>query len=276
MNRISHQSLRSSKSSNLLNALSVSGLVLISLLLVLVLNSASLVNPLLPVSPKNPNSVPGALGKLTIELVSNQNESDRLSNPTDLQLPVPALPAKVTPADNNTGQFGKNYLLVTNTTGVATAVVPADSYFVIFQMESLNVRVPVQVFKDNETLLTVVVLGSAYQVTYSEESNVIPTQVGVQADMYVELESQSPTTVANPREQVLLKMHEGATVGGYLVNATVVTQQPPSQGTQWLTLATLAQLNPVNVTQIYLTTWSYSQSISVRPVGPLPAISQQA
>lgn len=255
--------LRAAKSSKLVSFLAVIGLIVTSILMLGLFNSA-------PVSPTRTlqsgrNSPKEALtGTLVVQLLTNQNESDRLSNPTNQLLALGGKAMTVTEADNSSNPLAT--VLVTDATGRVSQELPPRHYVVDLVDETLSIEIPVQVSIGNETKVEVTIYGAAYPLVYSEESGVIPAAGGAQASMFVELRSSSP--IANVSEPVLLRVHGAAPGVGYLVNATVIGQQPPSQGAQWLELGTEGMVDPVNATSIVLTTtWTYSSSITVQPIG---------
>ena len=257
--------MRSGKSSRTLSALAILGLILVSILMVLVLNSGSLVNPTLPFSNSSPNNNPGPTGALVVQLRSNQNESDRLSNPTGTLIPLGEKPMVVMSAGNSSTKYVQ--ALITNTSGDVLQELAPGSYIVRIIDQTLVIKIPVQISIGNETKVVVDIRGKAYPLIYSEESgNVIPIAGKAQANMFVELQSSAP--VANVSEAVLLKVRGSAPGVGYLANATVLEQQPPTQGNEWLELGASTTINPVNATAIVLTTWSYSDSVTVFAEGP--------
>lgn len=254
-----------SKPSRRFSALAILGLIIISLLMVVVLDSSSLVNPVVPLTG-TPNQSPLPAGTLVLELFSNQNESDRLSNPTNQQFPIVGWSSILSQASNASSPYTQLYILTTNESGIVAQSLPAGPYILHLDVEALNAKIPIDVFAGNETLMSVRVFGAAYQLLYSEESNLVPTVAGAQSNIYVEINSS--TSVADAGEQILLKAHEGNGGAGYLVNATVVSERPPTGGKQWLELGTASSFDPVNVTSIYLTTWRYYPFTTVEPMNP--------
>jgi len=255
--------LRAAKTSKLVSALAILGLILVSLFTVLVLDSSSLVNPTIPLQNGNSNGTPGPTGVLVVQLHSNQNETDRLANPTSGLFAVGEWPMTVAQATNSTNPT--TYAMITDTSGGSLQDLPAGNYVVSLKVEALIIRIPVQVSVGNEAKVQVRIYGSAYSLLYSEESGVLPTAGSAQSNVFVRVNSTAP--VANASEPVVLKVHEGAAGSGYLVNATVISRQPPSQGTQWLELGSAAALDPVNATSIVLTTWTYATYITIGPTG---------
>ncbi len=258
--------VRAGKSSRVTSALAILGLILVSIVMVLVLNSGSLVNPTLPFSNSSPNNNPGPTGTLVVQLRSNQNESDRLSDPTNTVIPLGEKPMVVMSADNTSAHYVQ--AMITNTRGdVLQELAPGD-YIVRIIDQTLVIRIPVSISLNNVTKVVVNISGKAYPLTYSEESGIVPVGGKAQSNMFVELRSSTP--VANVSEPVLLKVRGGAPGVGYLANATVLARQLPAQGNEWLELGAETIINPVNATAIVMTTWSFTSSTSVAPIGVAP------
>jgi len=76
----------------------------------------------------------------------------------------------------------------------------------------------------------------------------------VKSGEFVELNSTAP--VATAGQPVIVKVLGASRSSGQTLNATVVSQEPSTQGREWLQLGTSAPLNAVSATSIYLTTWS--------------------
>jgi hypothetical protein len=252
--------LRVGKSSKLVSALAILGLIVVSVLMVLVVDASSFVNPLAPTGIVNPSLKQGPTGTLVVDLFTNQNETNRISLPMNTLIPLGEWPVTVTEVNSS-----EHFSMITNTQGGSLQQLSAGSYVVSFPDESLNVAIPVQVAVGNVTRLEVKVYGTAYPLAYSEESGVLLTAGTAQSAMYVEVQSSTP--VANASEPVILKVHGVIQGTGDLIPATVISYEPPSQGTQWLELGTSAPLNPVNASEIYLTTWTYSAFTTMTPIG---------
>ncbi len=114
--------LRAAKTSKLVSALAILGLILVSLFSVLVLDSSSLVNPVIPLQPGNPNGTPGLTGVLVVQLHANQNETDKLSNPTGLLLALAQWPVTVTQATNSSNPA--TYAMITDNRGGSLQELP--------------------------------------------------------------------------------------------------------------------------------------------------------
>jgi hypothetical protein len=253
--------VRTEKSTRLTSSLAILGLICTSVLLVLFLNASSLANPTLPFQNNSPNPVPGPTGTLVVQVHTNQNETDRLSNPTSRLFPLGEKGLTVSPADNSSNP----QILITDTNGSQLQELPPGRYVVSLSDQTLNIRVPVQIFVGNETKVKLTISGTAFPVVYSEESGVFPAVGKIRSDMFVELQSSTP--VASVNDQVLLKVRGGAPGVGYLANATVLAQQPPNQGVEWLELGASTTINPVNATSIFLTTWTYSSVVTMQRIG---------
>jgi hypothetical protein len=246
-----------------MSSMAILGLIVLSMLIVLILNSSSLVSPVLPIQGGTQSGAPGPDGTLVVQLLSNQNERDRLSNPTDKLSAIGDKAMIVSQATNSSNPFSQ--VLVTDAGGAVSQSMSPGPYVVSLMDEALDINIPVQISPGNTTKLMVTIYGAAYPLIYSEESGVRPAAGSPQSNMYVEL--RSPTPVANVSEPVILKVYGTAPGAGYLVNATVVSRQQPTQGTQWLELGAAVMVDPVNATSIILTTWTYSSFIEVRPTG---------
>jgi hypothetical protein len=253
--------LRTAKSTRLTSSVAVLGLIGTSVLLVLFLNSSSLANPTLPFQNRSPKQVPGPTGTLVVQVHTNQNQTDLLSSPTNKSFALGEKGMTVTAADNSSSP----QLLITDTQGGALQELAPGRYVVRLADQTLSIKIPVQIFVGNETKVKVTISWTAYPIVYSEESGVLPAAGKVRSNMFVEIQSSAP--VANVDDKVLLKVRGGAPGVGYLANATVLAQQPPTQGNEWLELGASATINPVNATSIVLTTSTYSSSITVRPIG---------
>ena len=252
---------REAESNRATSALAILGLIFTSVLMVLVLNASSLANPTLPFQNNSPNPVPGPTGTLVVQVHTNQNETDMLSNPTNRSFALGQKGVYVTVADNSSNP----QTMITDTKGGSLQELAPGRYVVRLSDQILSIRVPVQIFAGNETKVKLTINVTAYPVVYSEESGVVPTVGKVRSDMFVEL--QSSASVASVNDQVLLKVRGGAPGVGYLANATVLAQQPPTQGAEWLELGASTAINPVNATSISLTTWTYSSVVTIEPIG---------
>jgi hypothetical protein len=256
--------MRAGQSPRLVSALAILGLILISVVIVLILNTGSLVNPTLPFQNNSPNNNPGPTGTLVVQLRSNQNESERLSDPTNTVIPVGEKAMVVMSAGNGSSQYVQ--AMITNTKGDVLQELAPGNYVVRIIDQTLVIRIPVQISLNNVTKVVVNISGKAYPVSYSEESGLVPVAGKAQSNVFVEL--RSPTQIANVSEAVLLKVRGGAPGVGYLANATVLALQPPVQGNEWLQLGAETTINPVNATAIVLTTWSYTDKVTMFAAGP--------
>jgi hypothetical protein len=245
------------------------GLIASSTLIVLILESSSVVNPVLPFLGTPPKGTPGPTGTLAIRLISNQNQSEKFVNPNPRPppavrpFPIVAKSMVVSPADNSSSSLSE--VIFTDSQGLATKLLSPGQYVVNLKEKTLDVNIPVAITAGNQTTVVVDVLGTAYPVSYSEDSGFGPSGIGVQSSMYAQLRTSA--SVAEVNERVILEFHGTAPGSGHLVNATVMMSRPPSQGTQWLDLGAAGTLDPANSTSIFMTTWSYSTFTSVQTPG---------
>lgn len=257
--------MHAARTSKLASSMAILGLILVSALLVIVVNSSVLVNPTLPIQGGNRNG-PSQTGTLTVRLLSNQNQTDKFANPSSIPrtFPVVGKSILVSQATNSSNPFGQ--VLVTDSRGNVSQNLAPGPYLVSLRDEALDINVPVTVSPGNETTVTINVDGTAHSLIYSEESGVHLAAGGAQSIVFVELRADVP--VANVSDGVILEVHGAAPRSGYLVNATVISGQSPALGTQWLELGASGTVDPVNAASIVLTTWTYSAFIIVRPIGP--------
>lgn len=259
--------MRTAKSSSkLVTVVSIVGLIVVSLLIFNEFDSASLVNPMSPIvgGPNNPGPTPDYNGTLVVDLTSNQNQNNKnLTTPTNQTSPLGDWPVTVTTANSTSGyssySLTQTFSLTTKANGQAAMQITEGAYDVQILDQTLNMTIPVPIYAGNETLLQVNVMGSVYPVLYSEESGLILTPISAQYGTYAEVHSSS--SVANVSAPVILRVVNGA--GTHLLNATVVAQEPPTQGSQWLQLGTPSAVDPVSATSIYLTTWTYTSFTTI-------------
>ena len=254
--------MRPGRSSKLISALAVLGLILISTFMVVLLNSTLLVETVPQRSNGNTNSSSGAEGGLLVQLFTNENESNVLGSPTSQVVPLGNKTMVVT-QDINSSKAISN-VLVTDFRGVVVTGEPPGPYLVKINDRTLNISIPIVITVGNVTNLEVTIYGAAFPLVYSEESGAL-TAEGVQSSMYVEVQTFTP--VANVSEPVILDVNGAAPGTGHQVNATVVAGQPPAQGTQWLELGTAGTVDTVDASSIVLTTWSYTSNIVILPIG---------
>jgi hypothetical protein len=267
--------LRVAKTSRLVSALSILGLIVCSAVIVLILNSSSLVNPTLPFQKGKPNGDTGPTGTLAVQLYSNDNQTEKFAHivkrafPPSPQFFLANKALEVTQATNSSSPLKQS--VVTNTHGHVELEEPPGAYVVNLMDESLNISIPVRVFAGNETDVVVDIYGAAYPLNYSEETGVRPSNGIFSSIMYAELRSSAP--VANLSEAVILEVHGATPDAGYTVNATVISRESPGNNTQWMQLGALQPINPVNATSMVLTTWTYRSAVSVTPNRLIPGAS---
>lgn len=244
-------------SSRSVSAAAILGLVLVSVAMVFLIDTSSLANPTVPLTQNNPGAARGPGGVLLVRLSSNQNDTGPASDPLNVMLALGGRDVFVTPAASSTSGVVEEYVMTTDGDGFAREYLAAGAYLVGIKDETLDIQIPVQIAVGNETQLGVSIVGTAYPVVYSEASQMVPAGQGPRSEVYVEVPSYTP--VANDSEAVMLDVHQGA--GGSRVNATVVSQEQPFQGTDWLELGTATPVDPLNATSIVLTTWRYSMDM---------------
>ena len=264
--------LRRAKSTRLVSVLAILGLILTSAVMVIIVSSSSLVNPLNPLSGGGPNNNPGPTGTLVVQLQTNQDRNDTLGAPSSRLFPLGEKAFTVTQVTNSSAP--SVVALVTDTRGGVLTQLQPGPYIVKLQDETLHITVGVTISAGNVTKLRLFIYGSGFPLIYSEESGAVPTETGIQSTMYVEIRTPTAGATAVPTsgQNVLLKVRGGAPGVGYLVNATVLAGQSTST-TQWLRLGTSGTVNPVNASSILLTTWTYGSYIGPSFRIPLSGVS---
>jgi hypothetical protein len=249
---------RAARTSRLVSSLAILGLIVASLFIVLTIDSSSLANPVLQFPPGFPIGGRGPMGTLGVRLLSNQNQSERFANPSPPSrgwpFPVAHKVVIVTQAGHSSaGLFSE--VLETDSGGFTSTLLSPGRYLVSLRDETLDISIPVEIQNANQTTVFVNMSAAAYPLVYSEESGVLSTAGGGQSNVYAELSTSAP--VADVSEPVILEVHGTAPGSGYLVNATVLSRQPPTQGAEWLGLGAAGTIDPVNATSLVLTTWTY-------------------
>lgn len=258
--------VRATRTTKLLSGVAILGLVVFSMLIVLILNSATLVNPTIPIQGGTHDVTPGPTGMLTVTLASNQDQSNKFTSNSAIPRLYPIRDKTITVLQTGNSSGGFNQMLVTDAQGSVSEQLSPGTYSVNLKDEALDVNIPVRVTPGNETTLQVTVDGAQYPLIYSEESGVLPMAGGVQSDMHAWLFATLP--IAKVGDGVILEVHAASQRSGYLLNATVISLQPPVSGAEWLELGVAGPVDPVNATFIVLTTWTYSGSVSVHPLSP--------
>jgi hypothetical protein len=255
--------LRAARSSKLFTAAAIVALVVAASLMVVEINSSPLGTPLLRNYARPADAPLPKDGLLEVRMLSNQNFSGVASDPLKEYLPVAHFPMAVATI-NSSIVAAVPAPLETDGDGFALLSLPPGSYLLQAKYQMLNIGILVKISSGNATQVLLNVSEAAYSLLYSEEAD-----VGAQPSAYVELRSSAP--VANVSEPVVLEVGNGATGGGYQVDAIVVSQQPLAQGLQWLKLVTAHAFDPVNATSILFATWKYSGV--VQPPVPISQLS---
>jgi hypothetical protein len=246
-------------SSLLASGAAVVALIVVASLSVAVIDSHSVADPLQrdfirPASAPLPKA-----GTLWVEMYSNQNFSSVVSDPLAAPAPVSSWPMKLITINSSVISEAP-IPLSTDAKGVAFATLLPGEYVLQAPYNTLNIVIPVRIFGGNTTTVKLDVTEGAYSVVYSEASD-----VGAQPSVYVELRSSTP--VASASEPVTLQIQNEGAGSGYQVYGTVVSDQPPVQGTQWLGLESRVPVDLAGARSVLLATWAYSTSTTVGPTG---------
>jgi hypothetical protein len=245
------------RSSMVVSAAAVVALVVVASLSVAVIDSHAFSDPL-QVNFIRPAAAPlPKSGTLMVRMFSDQDFSDVVSTPLTTQIPVPNWP--LTLVTINSSVISEQPIsLTTDVVGVALDTLLPGEYVLEAPYNTLDIEIPLQIFGGNTTSVQLNVTEGAYPLLYSEAAD-----VGARPSVYVELPSSAP--VANVSEPVTLQVRNEGPGNGYEVFATVVSEQMPAQGTQWLELEPRVPVDLASATTALLATWAYSSSVTVRP-----------
>jgi len=250
---------RAPRSSRLVSAAAIVALVLVAFLSVEAIDSHSLADPLQR-DLIRPGSAPlPRTGTLLVQMLSDQNFSSIVSRPLNSSAPLPKWPMNVITINSSIISL-EPLSLSTDADGIATAPLLPGEYVLQAPYNTLRIEIPVRIFSGNTTVVRLNVAEGAYSLLYSEAAD-----VGGQPRLYVELNSSSP--VANVTEPVTLQVQNGGSGQGYEVFATVVSELPPAQGTQWLELESGVPVDLAGAASVLLATWTYSSSVTVESSG---------
>ena len=259
-------SSRAARSSRLVSGVAVLALIVVASLSVALIDSHSIADPLERNLIRPADAPLPKPGTLFVQMFSDQDFSTVVSKPLKMQVPLPQWPMTVTTINSSVISVTP-LSLKTDSDGVAHASLLPGLYVLRAPYNTLNIEVPVHISSGNTTSVKLEVSEGAYSLIFSEAAD-----VGAEPSVYVEVGSSTP--VANVSEQVTLQVQSGGPRGDYRVLATVTSEWPPAQGTDWLELAPEGTLDLASATSVILATWSYSSSITVAPTGPglsLPA-----
>lgn len=258
--------LRAARSSRLVSGVAVVALIAVASLSVLVIDSHTLANPLQRDLIRPADAPLPKTGTLSVRMFSNQDFSSIVSEPLQTPMPVPRYPMLVITVNSSVVSEAPQSM-TTDSNGVAHLSLLPGGYVLRLIYNTLRIEIPVQIRSGNTTSVGLNVSENAYHLLYSEAAD-----VGGQPSLYAELSSSA--SVANVTERVTLQVKNGETGFGSQIFATVLSEQPPSQGTQWLELGSLEPFDLASAATVLLATWTYSMSITMGSTvtpGPLGA-----
>ena len=241
-----------------MGAAAIVGLVVVASLSVIVVNSFPFADPLQRVFLRPADAPLPPSGTLSIQMFSNQDFSTIVAMPLNDSIPLTKWPVAVY-SINATIVSEAPLSTQTDQNGSAVVSLQPGTYFVQAPYGPLQIQVPVQIFSGNTTAVQIHVSESAYSLLYSEA-----VDVAAQPSVYVELGSSS--SVAKTGDTVSFQV-EGGPGGSSEVQAVVVSQWPPEQGTQWLKLEPLGFFSISSAKAVILATWTYTDSVMVTSTG---------
>jgi hypothetical protein len=243
----------------LVSAVAVVALVVVAALSVAVIDSHAISDPLQrdlirPAAAPLPKA-----GTLFVKMFSNQDFSTVVSEPLATPIPVPKWPMSLITI-NSSVVSETPISLSTDADGVAQATLLPGEYVLQAPYNTLNIEIPVRILGGNTTTVELNVTEGAYPLLYTEAAD-----VGAQPSAYVELLSSAP--VANAGDRVTLQVKGEGSAGQSEIYATVVSELPPAQGTQWLELDSTVPVDLAGAQTALLATWAYSTSTTVVATG---------
>jgi hypothetical protein len=253
-------SSRAARSSRLVSVVAVLALIVVASLSVVLIDSHSLDDPLQRDFLRPADAPLPKPGVLSVQMFSNQDFSTIVSAPLQASIAVPDWPMTLTTINSSVISVTP-LSFKTDSEGVAHVPLLPGLYILQAPYNTLNIEIPVNIYSGNTTSVVLSVVEGAYPLLFSEAAD-----VGAQPSVYVELRSSAP--VANVSEAVTLQGQYGGAGDAFRVDATVTSQQPPAQGTEWLQLAPLGTLDLAGAESVILATWTYSNTVTVGPTGP--------
>jgi hypothetical protein len=252
--------MRAARSSRLVSGVAVILLIVVASLSVALIDRHSLADPL-QVNILRPADAPlPKQGVLSVQMFSNQDFSTAVSAPLRAPIAVPDWPMTLTTINSSVISVTP-LSFKTDSEGVAHVSLLPGLYVLRAPYNTLSIEIPLNIYSGNTTSVLLSVVEGAYPLLFSETAD-----VGAQPSVYAEV--RSPTPVANVSEAVTLQGQYGGAGGAFRVDATVTSQQPPAQGTEWLQLAPAGTLDLAGVESVVLATWAYSSTVTVGPTSP--------
>lgn len=247
------------KWSRLASSLTLGALVVCSSLIVLTLNSSTLVSPQVPAGGNGDGPAAPLDGVLRVMLRTNQQGGGPLAAPGTSLYPIPGKAIALVDADNLTAPA---QLLFTDAGGAAEARLAPGQYLVEVEEQTLRMSIPVTIADGNETRLSVAVLGSQYPVNYTEISGTGSSAAAGENTVFLKVRSASP--VAKLNDTVVLKVTGGAREEA--ANATVVAAQQYG-GFSWLRVETPGAVNASTASGMAIEVYDGYYSVSSRAFG---------
>jgi hypothetical protein len=247
------------KWSRLASSLTVGALVACSSLIVLTLNSSTLVSPQVPASGNGNGPAAPLDGLLRVMLRTNQQGGNSLAAPGGPLYPVAGKAIALVDAENVTAPA---QLLFTDATGSAEARLSPGQYLVEVDEQTLHMSIPVTIADGNETRLNIAVLGAQYPVNYTEISGTGSSAAAGENTIFLKVRSPSP--IAKLNDTVVLKVTAGASEEA--ANATVVAAQQ-YDGFSWLRVETPSAVNATTASGMAVEVYDGYYSVTSRAFG---------
>ncbi len=207
-------------------------------------------------------------GTLLLNMLSNQNFSSIVSAPYASAVPVQRWPIGIVTVNTSVMSVAP-IAMSTDSEGAAIVSLLPGLYLLEAPYNTLSIRIPFTIYSGNATSVVLTVSERAYPMLYSEAED-----VGGVTSAYVEV--RSPSSVAGAGELATVGALEvvSGTSQEFQARASVLSEQAPALGTQWLRLEFAGTFDMTAATSVVLATWSYASTISVAPTATGQAQNQ--
>lgn len=256
--------MRAARSSRLLSVAAVLALIVVASLAVIVIDSSPMVYPLQRIFERPASAPLPKDGTLVVRMLSNQDFSSVVAKPLSAPAPVARWPLTIVTINSSVISVTP-IPLTTDSDGVATMSLLPGTYILGAPYNTLDISVLFQVYSNSTTSVQLVVSESSYPVLFSEVGD-----VAGQAVAYVELGASAPAAGVGD----LVTIGAETAAGAYQAKASVASQWPPVDGTEWLKVEPQGIFDIASASSAVLATWSYSSTVTVAPTSSVAPINE--
>lgn len=245
-------------SSTWANVILLAGLVACALLLVTLLNGVPQQSTFQRTILNNQG--PPGDGFLLIVMGTNQNPHSTSADPDNSTLF--AISGKAVLILSQTDPTFGSRVMTTNSSGVANYSLPAGSYLLKFDDQTLHPVIPVVITKHNATIVAIRVTASLAPALVSDFSDLNTTGLGGQSSNFMIIHSAA--RVANLSDTMVVKVR-GPGNALQVQNATITAEHLVPDGL-WLQMRIPSEFNLRGASSVDLTVYSYSYQAVTVPI----------